>query len=101
LNSLTNDDPGVQALRREAAALIDEGEFDPADAKLSEAERIDLVAVEEWRTLPRVAARAQPRAGLNAELPPACDSTTAELPRISPRRLPWWHETTRPRGAIA
>ena len=60
LNSLTNDDPRVQALRHEAAALIDAGEFDPADAKLSEkAERIDLAAVEE---LEEVAAHHRARA---------------------------------------
>jgi hypothetical protein len=47
LSRLTDDDPRVQALRREAAGLIDEGDFDEADAKLSEAENIDLVAIRE------------------------------------------------------
>ena len=47
LGRLTNDDPRVQALRREAAALIGQARFDEADASLSQAETIDLAAVEE------------------------------------------------------
>ena len=42
-----DDDPRVQALRREAAAAIDAGAFGPAEANLSEAERIDLAAAGE------------------------------------------------------
>ncbi|HEY1363700.1 MAG TPA: tetratricopeptide repeat protein, partial [Xanthobacteraceae bacterium] len=48
---LGNDDPRVQELRREADRLIDEGDFDRADAKLSQAEAIDLAAVEELESI--------------------------------------------------
>ncbi len=51
LGRLTNDDPLVQTLRREAAGLIDEGRFDEADASLSRAEEIDLAAVEELESI--------------------------------------------------
>jgi len=53
LDGLSHDDPRVQALRREAGALIDAGDFAVADAKLSEAEQIDLAAVEEIEALAR------------------------------------------------
>ena len=47
LSHLTSGDPRVQELRREAAALIGDGAFETADGKLSEAENIDLKAIEE------------------------------------------------------
>jgi hypothetical protein len=45
-DSLTSDDPRVQALRREATALIADGAFESAAKKFSEAERIDLIAID-------------------------------------------------------
>jgi hypothetical protein len=53
LDRLGNNDPRVQALRHEAGAQIDAGDFAVADAKLSEAEQIDLAAVEEIEALAR------------------------------------------------
>ena len=47
LERLTNDDFSVQKRRREAAALLEAGHFDAADAKLAEAEKIDMDAVQE------------------------------------------------------
>ena len=47
LNRLTNDEPAVQNLRRQAAVELAEGRFDDADATLANAEQRDLVAVEE------------------------------------------------------
>jgi tetratricopeptide (TPR) repeat protein len=51
LGRLTNDDPGVQELRRKAAGQIDEGRFDEADASLAKAEAVDLAAVEELESI--------------------------------------------------
>jgi tetratricopeptide (TPR) repeat protein len=42
LDRLSNDDPAVQALRREASCLIDAGDFAAADARLADAEQRDL-----------------------------------------------------------
>lgn len=53
LDRLTNDDPRVQSLRRDAAARIAAGEFAAADARLAEAEVIDLVVVEELEAAAR------------------------------------------------
>lgn len=53
LQRLTNDDPRVQKLRREAAARIDAGHYGDADETLAEAERIDLEVVEELEELTR------------------------------------------------
>ena len=44
---LTSDNPHVQELRDEAFGLIKRGQFEAADEKLSEAENIDLKAIEE------------------------------------------------------
>ena len=51
LSRLTNDDPRVQALRQKAGEQIGAANFDTADASLSEAERLDLAAVEELESL--------------------------------------------------
>lgn len=46
LRRLAGDDERVQELRREAAALIDRGDFGGADARLAEAEARDLEVVQ-------------------------------------------------------
>jgi tetratricopeptide (TPR) repeat protein len=51
LDSLTNDDQRVQALRQKAGAQIGAGDFATADATLSEAERLDLMVIEELESL--------------------------------------------------
>jgi hypothetical protein len=51
LDGLTNDDPRVQALRQKAGAQIGTGDFADADATLSDAERLDLIVIEELESL--------------------------------------------------
>lgn len=49
LQRLTNADPRVQALRGEAKALLDRGDFAAADARLAEARDLSLAAAAEAR----------------------------------------------------
>jgi len=66
LRALSNDDPEVAALRREAAGLIEAGDFDAARAKLVEASERDRAAQEELEE--RARARRSSRAASEAEL---------------------------------
>jgi hypothetical protein len=47
LDRLTNDDPRVQALRQKAGVQIGAGDFAGVDATLADAERLDLIVIEE------------------------------------------------------
>ncbi|HMR32699.1 MAG TPA: hypothetical protein PKA13_15270, partial [Geminicoccaceae bacterium] len=53
LRRLSNDDPEVQRLRREAADLIAAADFAAADARLAQAEALDLAAVDDLEQLAR------------------------------------------------
>ena len=75
LGRLTNDDPRVQTLRREAAGLIDQGRFDEADAKpFARPRRSTSRPSRSWNRSPCVGARAPPRAAPSAPPLPACAS---------------------------
>jgi tetratricopeptide (TPR) repeat protein len=108
LDHLNNEDPRVGSLRREAAALIDAGRFDTAEAKLADAEAIDLATIEDMSALvdrhrasaAAIRAERASAARLRLNYTQAASHFAAAASIVAQDQVSAWHYRLRQAGAL-